>query len=143
MGREPTDKEIAKALADSVENVRSARRMTAAEVSLDAPIDRTDKDAATMGERFAGQESGEIEETTDGRLMREFIDRVFRKYLTARERKILYLYYGLEEGSEGMTLEKIGALMGVTRERVRQIEAQALSRLRHPAIRRKLREYLG
>ncbi len=130
LGREPTDDEIAQALEDTVENVRTARRMTAAELSLDAPVDRSDKDAATLGERFAGQEGGEIEETTDGRLMREFIDRIFQKYLTPRERKILYLYYGLEEGSEAMTLEKIGALMGVTRERIRQIRERAFEKLR-------------
>jgi len=130
LGREPTDKEIARALEDSIENVRSARRMTAAEISLDAPIDRTDKDAATVGERFAGLEGGEIEEHTDGRLMREFIDRIFQKYLTPREQKILYLYYGLDEGAEGMTLERIGALMGVTRERIRQIRERAFEKLR-------------
>src|SRR5881628_3512477 len=130
LGREPTDDEIAMALQDTVENVRTARRMTAAELSLDAPVDRTDKDAATLGERFAGQEGGEIEEKTDGKLMREFIDRIFQKYLTPRERKILYLYYGLEEGSEAMTLEKIGALMGVTRERIRQIRERAFEKLR-------------
>jgi len=130
LGREPTDKEIARALDETVANVRNARRMTAAEVSLDAPIDRTDKDAATLGERFAGQEGSEIEDRTDGNLMREFIDRVFEKYLTPRERKILYLYYGLEEGSEGMTLERIGALMGVTRERIRQIRERAFEKLR-------------
>jgi RNA polymerase primary sigma factor len=130
LGREPTDDEIAQALEDTVENVRTARRMTAAELSLDAPVDRSDKDAATLGERFAGQEGGEIEEHTDGRLMREFIDRIFQKYLTPRERKILYLYYGLEEGSEAMTLEKIGALMGVTRERIRQIRERAFEKLR-------------
>src|SRR5712672_907156 len=129
-GREPTDKEIARALGDSVENVRTARRMTSTEVSLDAPIDRSDRDAATLGERFAGVEGSEIEETTDGNLMRDFIDRVFTKYLTPRERKILYLYYGLEQGSEAMTLEKIGALMGVTRERIRQIRERAFEKLR-------------
>ena len=130
LGREPTDNEIAQALEDTVENVRTARRMTAAELSLDAPVDRSDRDAATLGERFAGQEGGEIEEGTDDRLMREFIDRIFQKYLTPRERKILYLYYGLEEGSEAMTLEKIGALMGVTRERIRQIRERAFEKLR-------------
>jgi len=130
LGREPTDHEIAQALEDTVENVRTARRMTAAELSLDAPVDRSDKDAATLGERFAGLEGGEIEEHTDGKLMREFIDRIFQKYLTPRERKILYLYYGLEEGSEAMTLEKIGALMGVTRERIRQIRERAFEKLR-------------
>ena len=130
LGREPTDNEIATALEDTVENVRTARRMTAAELSLDAPVDRSDKDAATLGERFAGIEGGEIEDSTDGKLMREFIDRIFQKYLTPRERKILYLYYGLEEGSEAMTLEKIGALMGVTRERIRQIRERAFEKLR-------------
>jgi RNA polymerase primary sigma factor len=130
LGREPTDNEIARALDDSVENVRTARRMTAAELSLDAPVDRSDRDAATLGERFAGQEGGEIEERTDGKLMRDFVDRIFQKYLTPRERKILYLYYGLEEGSEAMTLEKIGALMGVTRERIRQIRERAFEKLR-------------
>jgi RNA polymerase primary sigma factor len=130
LGREPTDDEIAKALQDSPENVRAARRMTAAEISLDAPIDRGDREAASVGERFAGQEGTEIEEHTDSRLMREFIDRVFQKYLTPRERRILYLYYGLEEGSEGMTLERIGELMGVTRERIRQIRERAFEKLR-------------
>ena len=130
LGREPTDNEVAKALDDSVGNVRNARRMTAAELSLDAPIDRTDKDAATFGERFAGHDGFEIEEGTDGHLMRDFIDRIFERYLTPRERRILYLYYGLEEGSEGLTLEKIGVLMGVTRERIRQIRERAFEKLR-------------
>jgi RNA polymerase primary sigma factor len=130
LGREPTDEEIAKALEDSEENVRAARRMTAAEISLDAPIDRSDKDAATVGERFSGQEGSEIEENTDMALQREFIDRLFEKYLTPRERKILYLYYGLDEGAEGMTLERIGELMGVTRERIRQIRERAFEKLR-------------
>ena len=130
LGREPTDAEIAKALQDTVENVRAARRMTAAEMSLDAPIDRSDRDAATLGERFVADEGNDIEESTDTSLQREFIERIFEKYLTARERKILYLYYGLEEGSEGMTLERIGDLMGVTRERIRQIRERAFEKLR-------------
>jgi RNA polymerase primary sigma factor len=62
--------------------------------------------------------------------MRECIDRVFKNYLTPRERKILHLYYGLDEGAEAMTLEKIGALMGVTRERIRQIRERAFEKLR-------------
>ncbi|NNG17393.1 MAG: RNA polymerase sigma factor RpoD/SigA [Gemmatimonadales bacterium] len=130
LGREPTDKEIATALNDSVDNIRTARRMTTAELSLDAPVERTDKAASTFGERFAGTEGGEIEENTDARLTREFIDRIFEQYLTPRERKILHLYYGLEEGSEALTLEKIGALMGVTRERIRQIRERAFEKLR-------------
>jgi RNA polymerase primary sigma factor len=130
LGREPTDEEIATALNDSVDNIRSARRMTSAELSLDAPVERSDKTSGTMGERFAGTQSGEIEERTDATLMREFIDRIFERYLTPRERKILYLYYGLEEGSEALTLEKIGELLGVTRERIRQIRERAFEKLR-------------
>jgi RNA polymerase primary sigma factor len=93
-------------------------------------VDRQDREASSLGERFAGETHADIEEGTDGRLMREFIDRVFRKYLTPRERKILYLYYGLDEGAEAMTLERIGALMGVTRERIRQIRERAFEKLR-------------
>ncbi|GMV08918.1 MAG: hypothetical protein ABS52_08070 [Gemmatimonadetes bacterium SCN 70-22] len=128
--RDPTDDEVARLIGETPDNVRSARQMSATEVSLDAPIDRSDREASTLGERFAGVDGAEIEEVTDYKLMREFIERVFRKYLTPRERKILYLYYGLEEGSEAMTLERIGALMGVTRERIRQIRERAFEKLR-------------
>ena len=125
LGREPTDQEIATALSDTVENVRSARRMTATELSLDAPLEKGDKGASTLGERFADPGGGEIEEQTDAHLMREFIDRIFERYLTPRERKILSLYYGMDEGSEALTLERIGELLGVTRERIRQIRERA------------------
>jgi len=128
--RDPTDSEIGRLLEETPEAVRAAREMSATEVSLDAPVDRSDREASTLGERFAGVTGAEIEETTDFRLMREFIDRVFRKHLTARERKILALYYGLEEGSEAMTLERIGSLLGVTRERIRQIRERAFEKLR-------------
>ena len=101
-----------------------------ANVAGDAFTAQTFAHLQCLGERFAGVDGAEIEEVTDFKLMREFIDRVFRKYLTPRERKILYLYYGLEEGSEAMTLEKIGALMGVTRERIRQIRERAFEKLR-------------
>ena len=130
--RDPTENEVSRLLEEPPEQVRQAKQMSATEVSLDAPIDRSDREASSLGERFAGvdNQGQDIEERTDYKLMREFIDRVFRKYLTPRERKILYLYYGLEEGSEAMTLEKIGALMGVTRERIRQIRERAFEKLR-------------
>ncbi len=128
--RDPTDYEIGRLIEESPEVVRAAKQMSSTEVSLDAPIDRSDREASTLGERFAGIDGAEIEDSTDCSLMHEFIDRVFRKYLTARERKILSLYYGLEEGSEAMTLEKIGALLGVTRERIRQIRERAFEKLR-------------
>ena len=130
LGREPTDHEVALALNDTVDNIRAARRMTGAEVSLDAPVERQDRASSTFGERVAGTGHGEIEEMTDSRLRREFIDRLFERHLTPRERKILSLYYGLEEGSEALTLEKIGALLGVTRERIRQIRERAFEKLR-------------
>lgn len=130
LGREPTDEEVATALNDTVENIRAARRMTGTEVSLDAPVERQDRGSSTFGERVAGVAGGDIEELTDSRLRREFIDRLFERHLTPRERKILSLYYGLEEGSEALTLEKIGALLGVTRERIRQIRERAFEKLR-------------
>jgi RNA polymerase primary sigma factor len=128
--RDPTDEEVGKLVDDTPQNVRAARQMSGTEVSLDAPVDRSDREASTLGERFAGRDNVEIEETTDYKLMREFIDRIFQKYLTPRERKILYLYYGLDEGAEAMTLERIGALLGVTRERIRQIRERAFEKLR-------------
>jgi RNA polymerase primary sigma factor len=128
--RDPTDSEIGRLLEETPEQVRAARRMSSTEISLDAPVDRSDREASTMGERFAGITGAEIEENTDFKLMRSFIDRVFRKYLTARERKILSLYYGLEEGTDALTLEKIGELLGVTRERIRQIRERAFEKLR-------------
>ena len=128
--RDPTDEELGKLLEESPEQVRAARQMSTMEISLDAPVDRSDHGASTLGERFASGEGVEIEDTTDYQLRREFIHRVFSTYLTPRERRILSLYYGLEEGSEAMTLERIGALLGVTRERIRQIRERAFEKLR-------------
>ena len=128
--RDPTDGELGRLLDETPAAVRTARQMSSTEISLDAPVDRSDREASTLGERFAGVDSADIEDNTDFTLMREFIDQAFRKYLTPRERKILYLYYGLGQNSEAMTLERIGALMGVTRERIRQIRERAFEKLR-------------
>jgi RNA polymerase primary sigma factor len=139
--RDPTENEVGRLLEETPEAIRLSRQMSASEVSLDAPVDRSDREASTLGERFPGVDGGEIEETTDSKLMREFIDRVFKKYLTPRERRILHLYYGLEEGSEAMTLERIGELMGVTRERIRQIRERAFEKLRGSPDGRALAEF--
>ncbi|MBM4192872.1 MAG: RNA polymerase sigma factor RpoD/SigA [Gemmatimonadetes bacterium] len=128
--RDPTDHELGRMLDDTAENIRNSKQMSAAEMSLDAPVDRSDREASSLGERFAGADGVEIEETTDVNLMKETIRSVFRRHLTPRERKILNLYYGLDEGAEAMTLEKIGELMGVTRERIRQIRERAFEKLR-------------
>ena len=129
LGRSPTDQEIAEDMGEPVETIRALRRVAASELSLDAPVDRGDRDSASFGERFAGVESEDIEETVEAQARREFLDKMFQKYLTERERKILYLYYGLDDGEE-RTLEEIGSLLGVTRERIRQIRNRAFEKLR-------------
>ncbi|MCA9721073.1 MAG: hypothetical protein KC489_01470 [Gemmatimonadetes bacterium] len=72
----------------------------------------------------------EIEARTDEVLRREFLDRLFRRYLTPRERRILSLYYGLDPDEEAHTLEEIGIALGVTRERIRQLRERAFAKLR-------------
>ena len=138
LGRTPTDVETATALNASVELIRAQRRMTSTEFSLDAPVERNDTAAMTFGERVAGTDASDIEERTDHGLQQEFIRRIFRQYLTPRERRILSLYYGLDNTTEPLTLERIGAMLGVTRERVRQIRERAFEKLRRcPEIRDK------
>jgi RNA polymerase primary sigma factor len=143
LGREATDAELAMALGETAEGIRAARRMTTVEVSLDAPVERQDRAGATFGERVPGTVGSDIEELTDVRLMREFINRLFARHLTPRERKILSLYYGLDEGSEALTLEKIGELLGVTRERIRQIRERAFEKLRESPDVRLLERFCG
>ncbi len=129
LGRTPTDREIAEEMGEPVETVRALRRVASAELSLDAPLDKSDRDSASFGERFAGMDEEEIEEDVEAQARREFLERMFEEYLTERERKILVLYYGLDDGEE-MTLEQIGELLGVTRERIRQIRNRAFEKLR-------------
>jgi len=143
LGREPTDAEIAIALNDTVDNIRSAHRMTSTEVSLDAPVERQDRGASTFGERVAEVAHFGSKATLAFPELIKQSDRIFERHLTPRERKILSLYYGLEEGSEALTLEKIGALLGVTRERIRQIRERAFEKLRDSPDVRSLRGFWG
>jgi len=129
LGRSPTDREIAEEMKEPVETVRALRRVASAELSLDAPLDKSDRDSASFGERFSGADEGDIEIDVEAQARREFLERMFESYLTERERKILVLYYGLDDGEE-MTLEQIGELLGVTRERIRQIRNRAFDKLR-------------
>jgi RNA polymerase primary sigma factor len=129
LGRSPSDEEIANEMGEPVDTIRALRRVAASELSLDAPLDRGDRDSASFGERFAGSEADQIEEEVEAQARREFLEKMFEKYLTERERKILYLYYGLDEGEE-RTLEEIGSMLGVTRERIRQIRNRAFEKLR-------------
>lgn len=130
LGRTPTDQELATALTQSVEEIREAKRLFVTEVSLDAPVDSGDTRSATLGERLPMGEASEIESHTDESLRREFLDRLFRRYLTPRERRILSLYYGLDPQEEARTLEEIGTALGVTRERIRQLRERAFAKLR-------------
>ena len=129
LGRTPTDQELAQEMREPVETVRTLRRVAATELSLDAPLDRGDRDSASFGERFAGSEGTDIEEGVEAAARRNCLESMFDCYLTERERKILYLYYGLDDG-EQRTLEEIGSLLGVTRERIRQIRNRAFEKLR-------------
>ncbi len=129
LGRTPTDDELAREMREPVETVRTLRRVAAAELSLDAPVDRGDRDSASLGDRFAGSDAEDIEEDMEARVRRNYLESMFDAYLTERERKILYLYYGLDDGEE-RTLEDIGKLLGVTRERIRQIRNRAFEKLR-------------
>ncbi|HEY4319743.1 MAG TPA: RNA polymerase sigma factor RpoD/SigA [Gemmatimonadales bacterium] len=139
LGRVPTDEELATALDLPLADIRAAKRLFVTEVSLDAPVDSGDSRAASLGERLPIGEGGDIEIATDIVLRRDFIDRLFRQYLTPRERRILSLYYGLDPSEEALTLEEIGVALGVTRERIRQLRERAFAKLRDcPEVR-----YLG
>ncbi|MDE2762907.1 MAG: RNA polymerase sigma factor RpoD/SigA [Gemmatimonadota bacterium] len=129
LGRTPTDQELAREMDEPLDTVRALRRVAAAELSLDAPLDRGDRDSSSFGERFAGADGSEIEEDVEAIARRNYLETMFDSYLTERERKILYLYYGLDDGEE-RTLEEIGSLLGVTRERIRQIRNRAFEKLR-------------
>ncbi len=130
LGRSPADWEIANEMKEPVETVRALRRVASAELSLDAPLDKSDRDSASFGDRFSGAHEADIEVDVESQARREFLETLFDKYLTQRERKILVLYYGLDDGGE-MTLEQIGGLLGVTRERIRQIRNHAFDKLRN------------
>ncbi|MFZ5624912.1 MAG: sigma-70 family RNA polymerase sigma factor [Gemmatimonadota bacterium] len=129
LGRQATDQEIALALDEPMDVIQASRRITVNEMSLDAPVERHERDAGTIGERFPASEGHEIEDHVDARLQREFIERLFSRYLSAREQRILTMYYGLDE-NEPLTLEEIGQRLGITRERVRQIRERAFQKLR-------------
>lgn len=136
LGRSPTDHELATALIQPVEDIREARRLFVTEVSLDAPLDGGDQRSVTLGERLPNGEGSEIELHTDEILRRDFLQHLFRRYLTPRERRILSLYYGLEPDEDARTLEEIGIALGVTRERIRQLRERAFAKLRDcPEIR--------
>jgi RNA polymerase primary sigma factor len=139
LGREPTVEEVAEALEVPPKKVENMIQVARRPLSLETPTD--DEEDSVLGDFIEDDEAAPPDETATYNLLREHLGEVLNG-LPPREVRILQLRYGLLDG-QAYTLEEVGRKMGVTRERVRQIEAQALSRLRHPSIRRKLRDYLG
>jgi RNA polymerase primary sigma factor len=139
LGRDPSVEELAVALEVTPQKVENMIQVARRPLSLETPTD--DEEDSVLGDFIQDDEFPAPDDTATYNLLREHLESVLDG-LPPREVRILQLRYGLLDG-QAYTLEEVGRKMGVTRERVRQIEAQALSRLRHPAIRRKLREYLG
>jgi len=139
LGRDPTVDELALALDVPPKKVENMIQVARRPLSLETPTD--DEEDSVLGDFIEDDEALPPDETATYNLLREHLDEVLNA-LPPREVRILQLRYGLLDG-QAYTLEEVGRKMGVTRERVRQIEAQALSRLRHPTTRRKLIDYLG
>jgi RNA polymerase primary sigma factor len=138
LGRDPSIEELGDALNVTPKKVESIIQIARRPLSLETPTD--EEEDSVLGDFIEDEDSPEPVEIATHNLLREQIAEVLNG-LPPREVRILQLRYGLLDG-ESYTLEEVGKKMGVTRERVRQIEAQALSRLRHPTHRRKLRDYL-
>ena len=139
LGREPTVEEMAEALEVPPQKVEDIIRIARRPLSLETPIG--DEEDSVLGDFIEDDEITPPDEAATYNLLRENLSEVLDG-LPLREGRILQLRYGLFDG-QAYTLEEVGRKVGVTRERVRQIETQALNRLRQPAIRRKLRDYLG
>jgi len=139
LGREPSVEELAIALDVPPKKVENMIQVARRPLSLETPTD--DEEDSVLGDFIEDDEAPPPDDSATYNLLREHLEDVLNG-LPPREVRILQLRYGLMDG-QAYTLEEVGRKMGVTRERVRQIEAQALSRLRHPSIRRKLRDYLG
>lgn len=139
LGREPTVEELAVALDVPPKKVENMIQVARRPLSLETPTD--DEEDSVLGDFIEDEDAPPPDDSATYNLLREHLEDVLNG-LPPREVRILQLRYGLLDG-QAYTLEEVGRKMGVTRERVRQIEAQALSRLRHPSIKRKLRDYLG
>jgi RNA polymerase primary sigma factor len=135
--REPTPEEIANAVGLSVDVVQSLSALNAAEVRLDAPLDP--EGDRSLIDRFIVDDQADAEAQAMDQFLSEEIDRALRT-LPARDAKVLRLYFGLDGGREH-TLEEIGAMLGVTRERVRQLRDRALKRLREGDVGRALASF--
>ena len=138
-GREPTPEEIAKEMEISVEKVMEIQKIAQDPVSLETPIG--EEDDSHLGDFIQDEDSPAPQDSAAHTLLREQLEEVMDT-LTPREAMVLKLRFGLEDG-KARTLEEVGKQFDVTRERIRQIEAKALRKLRHPSRSKKLRDYMG
>ena len=137
-GREPTPEEIAKAMGISEAKVREIIKIAQEPVSLETPIG--EEEDSHLGDFIPDDDAPAPAEAASHALMREQLWDVLNT-LTPREEKVLRLRFGLDDGNQ-RTLEEVGREFKVTRERIRQIEAKALRKLRHPSRSKKLKDYL-
>ena len=137
-GREPTDEEIAVEMELPVERVREIKKIAQEPVSLETPVG--EEDDSHLGDFIEDQDAPAPADAASFMLLKEQLEDVLGT-LTPREKNVLRLRFGLEDG-RARTLEEVGKSFNVTRERIRQIEAKALRKLRHPARSKKLKDFL-
>ncbi|MBD8924158.1 RNA polymerase sigma factor RpoD [bacterium] len=138
LNREPSEEEIAKKMGVGVEKVREVLKISQEPVSLETPIG--EEDDSHLGDFLKDESSLSPEEYTENEILKEEIKEVLMS-LQAREQEVLELRFGLIDGT-CHTLEEVGKKFNVTRERIRQIEAKALRKLRHPSRAKKLKDFL-
>ena len=139
LNREPTDEELAKKMSTTPDKIREILKIAQDPVSLETPIG--EEDDSHLGDFVKDERSMSPEEYTIHEMLKDEISDVLLT-LTEREEQVLRLRFGLDDGS-CKTLEEVGQMFGVTRERIRQIEAKALRKLRHPSRSRKLKDFLN
>ncbi len=139
LGREPTPEEIAAELEMPVEKVRDILKVSQEPISLETPVG--EEDESNLGNFIPDDDAPSPSEQAADTLLREHIEEVMQT-LTPREAKVLKLRFGLEDGRM-RTLEEVGREFDVTRERIRQIEAKALRKLRHPSRSKKLKDFMS
>ena len=138
LNREPTDEEIAERLDISIDKVREVYKISQDPVSLETPIG--EEEDSHLGDFIPDGHTMGPEEYATVEMLKEELNEVLGT-LTEREEKVLRLRFGLDDG-QCRTLEEVGQIFGVTRERIRQIEAKALRKLKHPSRSRKLKDFL-